>query len=115
LIQVEASAQEQLRKNENASVGPGCRFVLRKHCGFLETENDRKSKGLFPNCIDIFISTVKIKVCSNHATNYFQNFNYKQGVLITKTGIPQFLATMAVLTMTRGLVYVYAGGANPDP
>ncbi len=32
------------------------------------------------------------------------------GLVITKTGIPQFLVTMAVLTMTRGLVYVYTGG-----
>lgn len=32
------------------------------------------------------------------------------GFVITKTGIPQFLVTMATLTMTRGLVYVYTGG-----
>jgi ribose transport system permease protein len=35
---------------------------------------------------------------------------FLNGLIITKTGIPQFLVTMATLTMTRGLVYVYTGG-----
>jgi ribose transport system permease protein len=35
---------------------------------------------------------------------------FLNGFIITKTGIPQFLVTMAVLIMTRGLVYVYTGG-----
>lgn len=32
------------------------------------------------------------------------------GFVIAKTGMPQFIVTMATLTMTRGLVYVYTGG-----
>ena len=32
------------------------------------------------------------------------------GFVIAKTGMPPFIVTMATLTMTRGLVYVYTGG-----